>query len=301
VGIFRHHLGGDLANADLLRFARTALGATGADVAAWTRSARRLARNDSRVMCPDDLMKQIVPDDERSAGDIRRAAYHEAGHCVAMIVLTRQKVDYVSIVSRGSSGGRTAVAPLGTDFPTREDLEKNVTIALCGRAAEEVLVGTPSVACSLSSQSDLARATNFIVAMHATWGLGKVLIVHAPFGQASALLHKDADLRRTVNEHMASIYQCALKLISNNTHAIRLIAEQLIIARHLDWSEIERTIKSTGIIPSVESIASHSIVPDPAGSPDASGGGTTTNTGSTDPASGSKSNTNKRQLRGFDP
>ena len=49
-GILRHHLAGDLAGVDLLPFARSAAGANGADVAAFVRSARRLARNENRAI-----------------------------------------------------------------------------------------------------------------------------------------------------------------------------------------------------------------------------------------------------------
>ena len=118
---------------------------------------------------------------------------------------------------------------------------------LCGRAAEEVFIGHPSVACSLSSHSDLARATDCIVAMHTAWGLGKVPVVRGSLGQASALLHADVELRRTVDAHMAGLYRRALKLVSDHAHAVRLIAAELIIERHLDAPGIERILKTAGL------------------------------------------------------
>jgi len=271
-GILRHHLAGDLASVDLLPFARSAAGANGADVASFVRSARRLARNENRAMRPDDLMKQIVPEDNRSANDLRRAAYHEAGHCVASAVLVGKVVDYVTIVARGTSGGRTASPGLDTAFPIRADLENNVVMIICGRAAEEVFMGHPSVACSLSSHSDLARATECIVAMDTAWGLGKAPVVRASHGQASALLREDADLRRTVDAHMASLYRRALKLVSDHARAIHLIAAELIVERHLDGNKIERILKSAGLDPNgrgrAMAVVSSSVVPDPAESPD---------------------------------
>jgi SpoVK/Ycf46/Vps4 family AAA+-type ATPase len=298
-GILRHHLAGDLATTDMLRVARSALGATGADVAGWVRGARRLARNESRVMCPDDLMQQILPDDDRSAEDIRRAAVHEAGHCVAMIV-TGQRVEFVSILTMAGTGGQTTAPALGTDFPTREDFERTITILLCGRAAEEVLIGAPSAASSGGPHSDLARATDLIVGMYAAWGMGKAPVVHVHFRKASDMLHADADLRRVVEENMADIYRRALKVIADNAPAVTLIAERLIAARHLDWNEIERTLKSTSV-PLPKSIAPGSIVPDLAKSADASVADKTTRTVSSDPAIGRKSNRGKRQLRGLEP
>jgi len=271
-GILRHHLAGDLAGVDLLPFARSAAGANGADVAAFVRSARRLARNENRALVPDDLMKQIVPEDDRSADDVRRAAYHEAGHCVASAVLVGKIVAYVTIVARGTSGGRTASPGLETAFPVRSDLEDNVTMLLCGRAAEEVFMGHPSVACSLSSHSDLARATECVVAMHTAWGLGKVPVVRASLGQASSLLRADVDLRRTVDAHMAGLYRRALKLVSDHANAVRLIAAELIVERHLDAAGIERILKSAGLDLSStkpeRAVVSGSLVPDPAEYPE---------------------------------
>jgi cell division protease FtsH len=265
-GIMRHHLAGDLAGVDLLRFARSAAGAAGADVAAWVRAARRLARNENRELMPDDLMRQIVPEDERSADDLRRAAYHEAGHCVASAVLTGQVVDYVTVVARGTSGGRTASPALETAFPIREDLENNIVMMLCGRAAEEFFIGHPSVACSLSSRSDLSRATECIVALHTAWGLGKVPVVRGSLGQASALLREDVDLRRTVDAHMAGLYRRALKLVSDHANAVRLIAAELITARHLDAAGIGRLLKTAGLdlngAKSERAVVSGSLVPE---------------------------------------
>jgi ATP-dependent Zn protease len=268
-GILRHHLAGDLASVDLLPFARSAAGANGADVASFVRSARRLARNENREFVSDDLMRQILPEDNRSTDDIRLAAYHEAGHCVASAALMGKVVDYVMIVARGTSGGRTASPGLETAFPVRADLENNIVMILCGRAAEEVFIGDPSVACSLSSMSDLARATECIVAMHTAWGLGKAPVVRASHGQASALLREDADLRRTVDAHMAGLYRRALQLVSDNARAIHLIAAELIIERHLDAAGIERILKTAGLElngpKSARTVVSGSLVPDAAG------------------------------------
>ena len=293
--ILRHHLAGDLASVDLLPFARSALGATGADVAAWVRGARRLARNESRSLHPDDLMKQIVPEDDRSADDVRRAAYHEAGHCVASMVLTGRRPDFVMILQKGSSGGRTASPAMGTDFPTRQHFDDHITILLCGRAAEEVLIGSPSAACAVGPDSDLARATDLVVGMHTAWGLGQVPIVQARFRKASALLHADADLRRTVADHIAGIYDHALKLTSDNARAIHLIAEQLMVARHLDGHEIDRILKSAADPASGNVIAWGDSVPGQAGEASAA---------RTDPgvsATGKQSNNRGKRFRRFDP
>jgi cell division protease FtsH len=256
-GILRHHLAGDLANMDLMPFAQCALGSTGANIAEWVRGAKRAARNEGRPIGPADLMLQISPDDDRSHSDIRRAAIHEAGHCAAL-ALTGQKVDFVSIRKSAGVGGKTTAPRLGTDFPTREDFERTVIVLLAGRAAEEVLLGTPSASASGGPHSDLPRATDIVVGMHASFGLGKSPAVHVHFREASRMLQADANLRLAVDEHMTDLYQRALAVISDNTRAVQLVAERLIAVRHLGWDEIQTLIRTTAVI----GLKSNSTVPD---------------------------------------
>lgn len=256
-GIMRHHLAGDLTFVDLAPFAQSALGASGARVAEWVRGARRAARNEGRAITSADLMTQIAPADDRSAEDIRRAAIHEAGHCVALF-LTGQRVDFVSIRKSGDMGGQTTAPQLGTDFPTREDFERNITVLLAGRAAEEVLIGAPSASSAGGPHSDLARATDLVVGMHAAWGMGRAPVVHVHFRRASDMLRADAGLRRAVDENMAKIYQRTLQVISENSRAVTLVADRLIAVRHLGWADIQRLLKS----PAASPVQAASIVPD---------------------------------------
>lgn len=261
-GIMRHHLGGDLAATDLTPLAQCALGASGARVAEWVRGARRTARHEGRPITSADLMVQISPADDRNFEDIRRAAIHEAGHCVAL-ALTGQVVDFVSIRKSAGVGGQTTAPRLGTDFPTRADFERSVIVLLAGRAAEEVLIGTPSAAASGGPHSDLPRATDLVVGMHASFGLGKTPVVHIQFREASGMLQADADLRRAVDENMSDLYRRAIAVISDNKRAVQLVADRLIAVRHLGWGEIQ-TLLQPAAVPAVRSA---SVVPDlpPAG------------------------------------
>ncbi len=54
-GIFRFHLGPDLADADLSEIVGLARDASGADCAKWVRTARRLARKERRALAVGDL------------------------------------------------------------------------------------------------------------------------------------------------------------------------------------------------------------------------------------------------------
>ena len=85
VRIFRHHLDGDLVEADLSEAALEALGSTGADVARFVRDARRRARQENRPVVLGDLLTSIRggPEaDRRSLASRRTVAVHEAGRAL---------------------------------------------------------------------------------------------------------------------------------------------------------------------------------------------------------------------------
>lgn len=139
--IMRTHLRQDLAGEDLLPLATAGLGATAAVAMDWVRAARRSSRREGRLMTKRDLMAQIVPSDTRSDADRYRAAIHEAGHGVIGLALG-EPLKEISIIRRGTSGGRaTFDQPPETMF-TRERMERHITILLGGSAAETEVFGS---------------------------------------------------------------------------------------------------------------------------------------------------------------
>ncbi|MGH9269379.1 MAG: ATP-dependent metallopeptidase FtsH/Yme1/Tma family protein, partial [Acidimicrobiales bacterium] len=167
-------LGTDL---DLERFARRTVGLSGADIAAALNEAatlaarrrlsalgaRELSEAVDRVMAGPERHSRILGAEEK-----RRVAYHEAGHTIVGWVFdSSTTVDKVSIVARGHSLGSTWSLP--TDdrrLRTRAHMEEEITTALAGRAAEEVVFADPSNGSAL----DLSRAS--VLARHMVYDLG---------------------------------------------------------------------------------------------------------------------------------
>jgi cell division protease FtsH len=151
---------------DLQRIARRTPGFTGADLANVVNEAALLAIRDRRhEVCMADLTEavqrvlsgpqrrgRLLTDDER-----RRIATHEAGHALLATALGHvEDVQRVSIVARGSGLGSVQ---LGADrdavLLTRSQLHDQLTMAVSGRAAEELRFGEPST----GSDTDLEHAT----------------------------------------------------------------------------------------------------------------------------------------------
>ena len=65
-------------------------------------------------------------------------------------------IDKISVVARGGGVGHLAMLEEDKAVFTRDDMEAQITIAMAGIAAEELVLGQPST----GSESDLERATN---------------------------------------------------------------------------------------------------------------------------------------------
>jgi ATP-dependent Zn protease len=227
-----HHLAGDLAGVDLDAALRLSRGATGATLAAAVRAARRRADAAGRAMELADLLAAIDPADTRPPDVIRSAALHEAAHAAVALRLGMRVVQ-VSIVAGPGSGGSTT---LGVDDPTpgREAVERQVVVALAGRAADTILGAGPDA----GSGSDLFEATGLLASLHASWGLGDRLTAALPYDRAREVLTLDGEIASAVEKDLVRLSWVAEWMVTANASAIEELAGALIQARVLTGEEV---------------------------------------------------------------
>ncbi|MCQ0971997.1 AAA family ATPase [Paracoccus sp. TK19116] len=167
--ILRQHLGGDLPDADLATLAELALGRTGADCAAAVRSARAAARREARALTEVDLRRALAPHLTDMPQEMRRrAAIHEAGHAVVMTALD---LAVVKALRLGSDGAETLARWHRTDL-TAVEIHRHCIGHLSGRAAERLVLGEISGGAGGEPRSDLAKATQLVIAGELAFGLG---------------------------------------------------------------------------------------------------------------------------------
>ena len=154
-GIFRMHLGADLAAVNLRAAALAARGYTGADVEKWVRMARQRARGDGRELGLNDLLDAVRGGQPEWPADLRRRiAYHEAGHAIVHLALGTAQPMSLSI---GGDGG-LAESTLGSmRAETRAHFESFLVALLGGRAAEQLVMKDVTAGSAGSADSDLGR------------------------------------------------------------------------------------------------------------------------------------------------
>lgn len=232
--VFRSVLAGELADVSLAPIIRRLRRATGAQVRAWVDAARRIAVSEHRALKSDDLIRTVLPIDDRSLDQMRAIAVHEAGHAVVALVLGFT-VTEVSIISDGTAGGATAVTAGG--LQTKERFDEQITIMLGGRAADEIVGQGPSA----GAVSDLASATAVAASMRTCFGLQGQL-VHLGREAAEARLAMDRAFAGEVESDLQAGLARAKRIIETHRDVVERIAMALVSHKILETDDLHRIL-----------------------------------------------------------
>jgi cell division protease FtsH len=243
-----HAAGAPIASdVDLGLIARRTPGFTGADLANVVNEAALLTVRDGGKQLGTDAfneaIQRVLSGPQRRGrflreSERRRIATHEAGHAILTAASGEpDTAQRVSIVARGRGLGSVH---LGRDrdavLLTRGQLHAQLTAALAGRAAEELVLGEPST----GSEADLERATTLASDLVTRYGmseqLGRVRLAatdaHGFLGGGSDLLplapptHEqvDREVRRLVEE----AFQRAVFVLSHHRAVLDTLVERLL-------------------------------------------------------------------------
>ena len=151
----------------------------GADLANLVNEAALLAARRNldlvNMACFNEALDKIQLGAERplvlSEDDLRVVAYHEGGHAlVGLLTPHADPVTKVTIVPRGQALGVTQSTPLDDRYNySKEYLQARIQMALGGRAAEEVALGTITT----GAENDLQMVTGIARQMVMRWGMSE--------------------------------------------------------------------------------------------------------------------------------
>ena len=202
-----------------------------------------------KVMMGTERKSMVMSEKEK-----RNTAYHEAGHALVSALLPKSDpIHKVTIVPRGRALGMTAYLPENDnhsyDF---EYLSNRITIAMGGRAAEEIIFDEVTTGAS----NDIQQATDTIRNMICRWGMSKSFgpIVFGSDNQLNVLgrdigkdreysektaTEIDEEMRKTIKFHDEK----AKKLLRDNIEVLHKIVEALIKEETIDGSYIMKLLK----------------------------------------------------------
>lgn len=165
-------------------------------------------------------------------------AYHEAGHAVtAAVIPGSDKLQKVSIIPRGRALGAAFYLPEEQVLMSKERLENQLVVALGGRAAEEVFMGSVTS----GAADDFRKATNIARKMVLEWGMGdnfKNMALTTDSGPV--FLGEDMAKPKAFSEHTSQLvdedvkrilnraYERAREIVSEYRAAMQEVAEALL-------------------------------------------------------------------------
>ncbi|NGP16533.1 AAA family ATPase [Devosia aurantiaca] len=244
-GIFRQHLGTELAGEDLSAVALAAVGSTGAMAAGAVKAARGRARSEGRAMIIDDLMDEVCPPAKMSDADHWISCVHESGHAVACVLLGVARLKSVAVIAgQDGVGGRTVSQPLANAILDENRNRDRVIQLLAGRAAEEVILGTVSGGAGGGQDSDLHKASKLLASAHLSLGLRGTLMHFADPEDALAVARRSPHLIASIEGDLVQLYDRAKGLIRSETGVVLSLAERLKKKRVVMGPEVEVLVES---------------------------------------------------------
>ncbi|GAB0116411.1 ATP-dependent zinc metalloprotease FtsH [Acidisoma sp. 7E03] len=258
------------ADVDPKTIARGTPGFSGADLANLVNEGALLAaRRGKRVVSMlefEDAKDKVMMGAERrslvmSEDEKKMTAYHEAGHALcAMLEPECDPVHKATIIPRGRALGLVMSLPEGDRYSkSKSKLLSELTMAMGGRAAEEIIFGADKV--SNGAAGDIKMATDQSRRMITEWGMSDKLgmIAYGDNGQElflghSVTQHKNVSeaTAREIDTEIKSIidaaYAKAKRLLTENIGALHAIARALLEFETLSGDEVRGVLRGEPVV-----------------------------------------------------
>ena len=251
--ILRVHTRGkplNLDDVDLAIVARQTSGLTGAELAnICNEAAIKAGRRGDVTISQADFdwalervvaglqQRKMLTEKER-----RILAYHEGGHALmAHLMGSVMELQKVTIVSRGNALGYAFYLPEEDRYlHTKEELVDRMTVALAGRAAEEIVFGRVTN----GAANDLEKVTEIARAMVFEWGMSDSVSSRTMRADNYALSETTKRLR---DEEQALLtdgaYKEAVRLLRKHRAPLDRIAAELLEKETLVRDELQALVE----------------------------------------------------------
>ncbi|WP_066081637.1 ATP-dependent zinc metalloprotease FtsH [Pseudoclavibacter albus] len=265
-----HAKGKPLApSVDLAVVARKTPGFTGADLANVLNEAALLtARSNAQIIderALDEAVDRVIAGPQRRSRVMKDqekliTAYHEGGHAIAAAAMRHtDPVTKVTILPRGKALGYTMVLPLEDKYSvTRNELLDQLTYAMGGRVAEEIIFHDPTTGAS----NDIEKATKTARKMVTEYGMSaSVGSVKLGGGSSDLVYGQTQGGGRDYSEEVAEVvdrevralieqaHQEAYQVLTENRDILDQLAAELLEKETIDHVRLDEIFKPIRKLP----------------------------------------------------
>ncbi len=185
--------------------------------------------------------------------DRRTTAYHEGGHAlVARFLPDTDAVNKITIIPRCRAIGMTWFLPEESDFKYKAQLESELSVALGGRVAEELVFGRIST----GAADDIKQATELARKMVCAWGmsdelgplsyaqdkehifLGREIVQHRDYSEETA-----RKIDEEINDLIDRSCNRTRNILDENIDILHKLAELLLEKETITGKELDALIR----------------------------------------------------------
>lgn len=208
-----------------------------------------------KVLMGAERRSLVMSEDEK-----RMTAFHEGGHAlVAILTPGADPVHKATIIPRGRALGLVMSLPEGDRYSkSRAKCLGELTLAMGGRAAEEIIFGADNV--SNGASGDIKMATDLARRMVSEWGMSDKLgmIAYGDNGQEVFLGHSvtqnknvSEETVREIDDEIKSLidsaYSRARTLLIEHVEDLHRLANALLEYETLSGEEIRQVLRGEAI------------------------------------------------------
>jgi len=202
-----------------------------------------------KVMMGAERRSMVMTEDEK-----RMTAYHEAGHALASIYEpASDPIHKATIIPRGRALGMVMRLPERDSYSYHRDkMYADLSVAMGGRVAEELIFGYDKV--SSGASSDIQSATNLARNMVTRWGMSDAVgpVQHSEdeqnylgygVGRSSSMSNQTAQLIDSEIKRIVEVgYDRAKALLNEHIDALHKLAAALLEYETLTGDEIKKLV-----------------------------------------------------------
>ena len=251
-----HARGKKLApSVSLAQVAQRTIGFSGADLAnvlneAAILATRKRKENISMSEINISIDRTVIGLEGKQVARVKArqlTAFHEMGHAfVGTLVNENEGIEKLTLVPRGNTQGTTWMIPSASQYNSRSSFVNQILVAIAGRAAEEIVVGTSE--CTAGAQQDIAQLTRIVRTMVLRYAMARLQELKQQAQQRN-LFFLGSDVKQELNNivdnfttnFMDITYNEVIKFLEIVRPGGERLVDELMISEELSGKDL-RTI-----------------------------------------------------------
>lgn len=185
--------------------------------------------------------------------ELERYSVHESGHVIAAYYLLGALPEAVSIQEfhrpdtdgKSMGGGATILIREERSVHLRRDYLNEISVALAGYAAENLILGVPSDGAGGAIGSDLEQATFLAARLLASSGVGGKLVFQSEGARVKLhqALRSDPALTEACDDLLKAQMREVSELLKQNENLLRKVAKLLVERKSLSKTAVASLVQ----------------------------------------------------------